>query len=96
MVCLGRLLSPTTLVGGSIEDNFRIRNSSGSRGRDRHRLSTFSNAPNDNLIIEPSGTANVTAHVTNNTFTGAGGDHFQTATTNSATLTHRLHRQLLQ
>ena len=28
----------------------------------------------------------MTAHVTNNTFTGAGGDHLQTATTNTATL----------
>src|SRR5205823_6260486 len=46
----------------------------------------ISNAPNDNIIIEPSGTANVTANITNNTFTGAGGDHCQTATTNSATL----------
>jgi Bacterial Ig domain/Calx-beta domain len=73
-------------VGGSIEDNFRIRNSSGSSDV-AITGSTFSNAPNDNLIIEPSGTANVSADVTNNTFTGAGGDHFQTITNNSATLT---------
>ncbi|HXM50552.1 MAG TPA: Ig-like domain-containing protein, partial [Pyrinomonadaceae bacterium] len=73
------------VVGGSVEDNFRIRNSSGS-GDVTITGSTFSNAPNDNLIIEPSGTSAVTAHVTNNTFTGAGGDHFQTSTTNSANL----------
>jgi len=74
------------VVGGSIEDNFRIRNSSGS-GDVTITGSSFSNAPNDNVMIEPSGTANVTAHVTNNTFTGAGGDHLQTNAFNSATLT---------
>jgi methionine-rich copper-binding protein CopC len=73
-------------VSASIEDNFRIRNSSGTADV-TITGSTFTNAPNDNLIIEPSSTANVTAHVTNNTFTGAGGDHFQASTTNSATLT---------
>jgi hypothetical protein len=72
-------------IGGSVEDNFRIRNSGGSVDV-TITGSTFSNAPNDNLIIEPSSTSIVTAHVTNNTFTGAGGDHFQTSTTNSATL----------
>jgi hypothetical protein len=72
-------------ISGSIEDNFRIRNSSGVSNTTIDS-STFTNAPNDNLIIEPSGNSTVTAHVTNNTFTGAGGDHFQTSTTNSATL----------
>jgi hypothetical protein len=72
-------------VSGSIEDNFRIRNSSGTSNVTIDS-STFTNAPNDNVILEPSGTSTVTAHVTNNTFTGAGGDHFQTATSNSATL----------
>lgn len=72
-------------ISGSIEDNFRIRNSSGTSDVTIDG-STFTNAPNDNLIIEPSSTATVTAHVTNNVFTGAGGDHFQTATSNSATL----------
>jgi hypothetical protein len=72
-------------VSGSIEDNFRIRNSSGNSDITVD-ASTFTSAPNDNVIIEPSSTATVTAHVTNNIFTGAGGDHFQTATSNSATL----------
>jgi hypothetical protein len=72
-------------VSGSIEDNFRIRNSSGTSNVTIDG-STFANAPNDNLIIEPSSSSTVTAHVTNNSFTGAGGDHFQTSTTNSATL----------
>jgi hypothetical protein len=72
-------------IAGGIEDNFRIRNSSGAADI-MVTGSTFTNAPNDNLTIDPSGTANVTAHVTNNTFTGAGGDHFQAATINSATL----------
>jgi uncharacterized repeat protein (TIGR01451 family) len=72
-------------VSGSIEDNFRIRNSSGTSDV-TITGSTFTNAPDDNIIIEPSGTSTVTAHVTNNTFTGAGGDHLQTSTTNSATL----------
>jgi len=73
-------------ISGSIEDNFRIRNSSGTSNVTITGGSTFTNAPNDNIDIEPSGTANVTAHITNNTFTGAGGDHLDTATTNTATL----------
>jgi hypothetical protein len=72
-------------IGGSVEDNFRIRNASGVADV-TVTGSSFTNAPNDNLTIEPSGTSNVAAHITNNTFTGAGGDHFQAATTNSATL----------
>jgi len=76
----------TDSIAGSIEDNFRVRNSSGTANDIVITGSTFLNAPNDNVIIEPSGTAVVTAHVTNNTFTGAGGDHLQTSTTNSATL----------
>jgi hypothetical protein len=83
---LGTSTFTNDAISGSIEDNFRIRNSSGTADV-TITGSTFTNAPNDNLIIEPSSTANVTAHVTNNTFTGAGGDHFQTSTTNSATLT---------
>ena len=74
------------VVAGSIEDNFRIRNTNGAADV-TVTGSQFNNAPNDNVIIEPSGTANVIAHVTNNTFTGAGGDHLQTATSNSAVLT---------
>jgi hypothetical protein len=83
---LGTSTFTNDAIAGSIEDNFRIRNSSGTSNV-TITGSTFTNAPNDNLIIEPSSTANVTAHVTNNTFTGAGGDHFQASTTNSATLT---------
>jgi hypothetical protein len=83
---LGTSTFTNNVVAGSVEDNFRIRNSSGSADV-TVTGSTFSNAPNDNLMIEPSGTSNVIAHVTNNTFTGAGGDHMQAATTNSATLT---------
>jgi len=73
-------------VGGSIQDNLRIRNSSGS-GTATITGSAFSNAPNDNVMIDGSSTANVTANVTNNTFTGAGGDHLQTIANNTATLT---------
>jgi len=72
-------------ISGTIEDNLRIRNSSGSSNVTLTG-STLQNAPNDNVIIEPSGTSTVTAHVTNNTFTGAGGDHLQTASTNTSTL----------
>ncbi|PWT91084.1 MAG: hypothetical protein C5B55_08670, partial [Blastocatellia bacterium] len=74
------------IVAGSIEDNFRVRNSSGTANNITITGSSFTDAPNDNIALEPSGTAVMTAHVTNNTFTGAGGDHLQTTTTNSATL----------
>jgi len=74
-------------VTGTIEDNFRVRNNSGTLTDLIITGSAFLNAPNDNIILEPSGTAVMTAHVTNNTFTGAGGDHLQTATTNTANLT---------
>ena len=83
---LGTSSFSTDSIAGSVEDNFRVRNSSGTATDIVITGSTFLNAPNDNLIIEPSGTAIVTTHITNNTFTGAGGDHIQTATTNSATL----------
>lgn len=83
---LGTSTISSVSISGSIEDNLRIRNSSGTADDIIITGCTFVNAPNDNLIIEPSGTAVVTAHVTNNTFSGAGGDHFQTATSGSATL----------
>ena len=73
-------------ISGAVEDNFRVRNSSGTANDIVITGSSFTNAPNDNIILEPSGNATMTAHVTNNTFTGAGGDHLQTATTNTATL----------
>jgi len=75
------------LVTGGIEDNMRVRNASGTATDIVVTGSTFQNAPNDNLIFEPSGTANITTHITGNTFTGAGGDHLQVATTNSASST---------
>ncbi len=74
------------VVGGAIEDNFRVRNTSGTANDIVITGSTFTNAPNDNIVVEPSSTAIVTTHVTNNTFTGVGGDHFQANTSNSATL----------
>ena len=82
---LGTSAFTKVAVSGAVEDNFRVRNSSNTSSVTIDS-STFSNAPNDNIIFEPSGTATVTARVTNNTFTGAGGDHLQTATSNSATL----------
>ncbi len=77
-------------IKGGFEDNFRIRNSSGTSNVTIDsctiRDTSTGVSGNDNLIIEPSGTATVTAHVTNNTFAATNGDHFQTSTTNSATL----------
>jgi len=76
-------------VAGAIKDNFHVRNSTGSLNVTIDS-STFTNASNNNVMFEPSGTANVTARVTNNTFSGAGsaagGSHLLTTTTNSATL----------
>jgi uncharacterized repeat protein (TIGR01451 family) len=72
-------------IAGSVEDNFRVRNTSGTSDIFINGCA-FTGAPNDNLIVEPSGTATLGAYVTNNTFTGVGGDHFQTITSNSAAL----------
>jgi hypothetical protein len=75
-------------ISGAVEDHFRVRNSSGTANNIVITGSTFTGtaSSNDNVILEPSGTATVTAHITNNTFTSAGGDHLQTATRESATL----------
>jgi hypothetical protein len=73
-------------VGGTIEDNFRVRNNTGTANDIIVTGSSFTGGANDNIGLEPSGTAVMTAHITNNTFTGAGGDHIQTTTSNTATL----------
>ncbi len=72
-------------VSGSVKDNLHVRNLSGSLNATIDG-STFTNAPNNNLMFEPSGTALITARVTNNNFSGAGAHHLLTTTTNSATL----------
>jgi hypothetical protein len=79
-------LSGDSLTANSVEDQFRVRNTTGTANNITITGCTLRNAPNDNIIISPRGTANVTAHVTNNTFTGAGGDHIQTSAQDSATL----------
>jgi uncharacterized repeat protein (TIGR01451 family) len=71
-------------ITGSVGDNFRVKNSSGT-STVKVDGSTFSNASNDNLNTDSSGTATINISATNNTFAGAGGDHFQANTTNSAT-----------
>jgi hypothetical protein len=73
------------VVSGSIKDNFRVRNSTGTLNATIDG-STFINAPNNNVMFEPSGFANISARITNNTFSGTGGNHLLTTTTNSATL----------
>ena len=78
-------------IKGGFEDNFRVRNSSGTANNIvvngcTIRDSSTGVSGNDNLIIEASGTANVTAHITNNTFAATNGDHIQMNTINSATM----------
>jgi hypothetical protein len=78
-------------IKGGIEDNFRVRNSSGTANNITVDSCTIRDTStgvtgNDNLIIEASGTANVTAHITNNTFAATNGDHIQMNTINSATM----------
>jgi CSLREA domain-containing protein len=77
-------------ITGSVEDNFRVRNTSGTANDiviNNCNITGSSTAnANDNIAIEPSSSAVITAHITNNTFTSARGDHIGTSTTNTATL----------
>jgi hypothetical protein len=82
-------------ISGSVEDQMRIKNSSGNLNLNVGDgtvagANTFTGtaAANDNLNIEANTTATITAHVNKNTFTGAGGDHIQANTINSATGTY--------
>jgi uncharacterized repeat protein (TIGR01451 family) len=79
------------IIKGGLQDNFRIRNSSGTgditiTGCTIRDTSTGVTG-NDNLNIEANTSATVTAHVTGNTFAATNGDHFQCNTINSATMT---------
>ena len=81
----------TDTIKGGIEDNFRIKNSSGAANITIDsctiRDTSTGVTGNDNLNIEANTTANPTAHVTNNTFAATNGDHIQINTINSATMT---------
>jgi hypothetical protein len=76
-------------ITGSAEDNAVIRNSSGTLSSLTVTGSTFSSNSsigNDGLLIDLTGTANVTASVSSSTFTANRGDHFQGTAANSAVL----------
>jgi hypothetical protein len=88
---LGTSSFSSDTIKGGFEDNFRVRNSSGTANNITIDSCTIRDTStgvsgNDNLIIEASVTANITAHVTNNTFAATNGDHIQINTLNSATM----------
>ena len=78
-------------IKGGFEDNFRIKNASGSTNITIDsctiRDTSTGVSGNDNLNLEANTTATVTAHVTNNTFAATNGDHIQINTINSASMT---------
>jgi len=71
----------TVAISGGVEDNFRVRNSSGTLDRIVFTGITIgangTAAGNDGINLEPSGTAVMRATVQNSTFTSARGDLFQ-------------------
>jgi hypothetical protein len=78
-------------IRGGHEDNFRVRNNNVTAtdiiiNANTIRDTSTGVSGNDNLIIESSGTANVTTHITGNTFAATNGDHIQINTLNSATM----------
>ncbi len=77
----GTALIQNTSISGGVEDNFRVRNSSGTLNRITFDATTFgaNNAAtgNDALLLEPSGAAVLNVTVQNCTFTSAAGDLFQ-------------------
>ncbi|HMM34440.1 MAG TPA: hypothetical protein PKA62_06855, partial [Thermoanaerobaculia bacterium] len=77
----GTALIQNSSISGGVEDNFRVRNSSGTLNRITFDATTFgaNNAAtgNDALLLEPSGTAVLNVTVQNCTFTSAAGDLFQ-------------------
>ena len=77
----GTALVQNNSISGGVEDNFRVRNSSGTLNRITFDATTFgaNNAAtgNDALILEPSGTAVLNVTVQNCFFTSAAGDLFQ-------------------
>jgi hypothetical protein len=78
-------------IKGGIEDNFRIKNSSGTADDIAIDGCTISDSStgvsgNDNLNVEANNTATITAHVTDNTFAATNGDHIQINTIDSATM----------
>ncbi len=88
-------LTANSITGG-VEDQFRVRDSSGTLSLNVGDgtvagSNTFSQtlaSQNDNIILEATGTATLTAHINKNTFSGASGDQIQTKTDNSATGTY--------
>ncbi len=88
---LGTSSFSSDTIKGGIEDNFRIKNSSGTANNITIDSCTIRDTStgvtgNDNLNIEANNTAIITAHVTNNTFAATNGDHIQINTINSATM----------
>jgi hypothetical protein len=80
----------SSTVTGSFDNNVWISNSTGSSTLNVTN-STFSNTSasgNDGFFVQADGTANVTVSVTGSTFTNNRGDHFQFATTTTATGTN--------
>ena len=78
----------SSTVSGSFENNVTISNTAGSMTMNVTN-STFSNtnaaSGNDGFFFQAGGAANMTVNVTGSTFTNNRGDHFQAATTATAT-----------
>src|SRR5262245_45722410 len=81
----------SNIIKGGIKDNFRVRNQDGTLdltlNNNTIRDTSTSTSGNDNVHIAASLTANVTAHVTNNTFAATNGDHIQTIADRTSNLT---------
>ena len=77
----------SSTVSGSADNNVTISNTVGSMTMNVTN-STFSNTSgsgNDGFFFQAAGAANMTVSVTGSTFTNNRGDHFQAATTTTAT-----------
>src|SRR5262245_38154847 len=75
-------------IGGAIEHNMQVLNSSGTLNRLTVTGTTFGGMDttfgSDGLLVESSGTAVMNVTVDTNTFTSARGDHFQYSNTTAA------------
>jgi hypothetical protein len=78
----------TSFIGGAIEHNMQVLNSSGTLNRLTVTGTTFGGMDttfgSDGLLVESAGTAVMNVTVDGNTFTSARGDHFQYSNTTAA------------
>ncbi|MHC4091613.1 MAG: beta strand repeat-containing protein [Planctomycetota bacterium] len=79
-----------SVIGGGLEDNVRIDNSSGTLDRLTVNNTTLNSNDtslgNDGILVIAGGSATANVTVTNSTFTSSRGDQFQSAANGSATM----------